>query len=112
METGFAAAGGGILDGLVINQRRGYTNVLIHTDSLKVVKLCRIATWLVHPQLWWTSTVRTQDGKTLKRLQNSTGRTGSSTAITLGSTDTTQTSICRTYSSKQGSFGLGLLSIP
>ncbi|MBA0553723.1 hypothetical protein Golob_012874 [Gossypium lobatum] len=86
----------GILDGLVIIQRRGYKNVLIHIDSLKVVKLCRIAAWLVHLQLWWISIVRTQDGKTLKRLQNSTDRTGSSTATTLGSTDTTQASINRT----------------
>ncbi|MBA0794271.1 hypothetical protein Gohar_018621 [Gossypium harknessii] len=49
---------------------------------------------------------------TMKRLRNSTGKTSSSTDITLGSTDTTQTSIGRTYSSKQDSFGLGLLSIP
>ncbi|MBA0812653.1 hypothetical protein Gohar_026598 [Gossypium harknessii] len=49
---------------------------------------------------------------TLKRLQNSTGRTGSSIDTTLGSTDTTQTSIGRMHFSKQGSFGLGLLSIP
>ncbi|MBA0678170.1 hypothetical protein Goari_019530, partial [Gossypium aridum] len=49
---------------------------------------------------------------TMKRLQNSTCKTSSSTDTTLGSTDTTQTSICRTYSSKQDSFGLGLLSIP
>ncbi|MBA0608787.1 hypothetical protein Godav_020970 [Gossypium davidsonii] len=49
---------------------------------------------------------------TMKRLKNSTGKTSSSTSTTLGSTDTTQTSIGRTYSSKQNSFGLGLLSIP
>ncbi|MBA0828613.1 hypothetical protein Goarm_013267, partial [Gossypium armourianum] len=55
---------------------------------------------------------RTQDGKTLKRLQNSTGRTGSSTDTTLGSTDTTRTSIGRTHSSVQGSFGLGSLPSP
>ncbi|MBA0878126.1 hypothetical protein Goshw_001192, partial [Gossypium schwendimanii] len=42
---------------------------------------------------------------TLKRLQNSTGRTRSST-------DITQTSIGRTHSSKEDSFGLGLLLIP
>ncbi|MBA0666474.1 hypothetical protein Goklo_002879 [Gossypium klotzschianum] len=35
---------------------------------------------------WWTSIGRTQDEKILKKLQNSTGRTGSST-------DTTRTSI-------------------
>ncbi|MBA0811036.1 hypothetical protein Gohar_002971, partial [Gossypium harknessii] len=50
--------------------------------------------------------------KTLKKIQNSTGRTESSDDTTLGSTDTTQTSISRTHSSKQGSFGLGLLSTP
>ncbi|KAG4129118.1 hypothetical protein ERO13_D09G058025v2 [Gossypium hirsutum] len=53
----------------------------------------------------WTSIGRTQDEKTLKRLQNSTDRNGSST-------ETTQISIDKTHSSKQGSFGLGLLSIP
>ncbi|MBA0716081.1 hypothetical protein Golax_014947, partial [Gossypium laxum] len=37
---------------------------------------------------------------------------GSSTDTTLGSTDTTQTSIGRTHSSKESSFFLGLLSIP
>ncbi|MBA0646448.1 hypothetical protein Goklo_014413, partial [Gossypium klotzschianum] len=55
------------------------------------------------PILRWTSIRRTQGEKTLKKLQNSTGRTGSST-------DTTRT--CRTHSSKQDSFDLGLLSIP
>ncbi|MBA0780140.1 hypothetical protein Gotri_004280 [Gossypium trilobum] len=59
----------------------------------------------------WTSIGRTQDVKTLKRLQNSTGRIGSSIDTTLGSTNTTQTSISRTHSSVQGSFGLGSLSI-
>ncbi|MBA0817471.1 hypothetical protein Gohar_021497, partial [Gossypium harknessii] len=54
----------------------------------------------------------TQDGKTLKRLQNSTGRTESSTDTTRGSTDTTPTSIGRTHSSVQGSFGLGSLLKP
>ncbi|MBA0662102.1 hypothetical protein Goklo_006295, partial [Gossypium klotzschianum] len=54
----------------------------------------------------------TQDGKTLKRLQNSIGRIESSTDTTLGSTDTTRTSINRTHSSVQGSFGLGSLPIP
>ncbi|MBA0779709.1 hypothetical protein Gotri_003923, partial [Gossypium trilobum] len=34
---------------------------------------------------------------TLKRLQNSTGRTGSFIDTTLGSTDTTQTSIGRMH---------------
>ncbi|MBA0754880.1 hypothetical protein Gogos_021440, partial [Gossypium gossypioides] len=62
--------------------------------------------------LRWTSIGRTQDIKTLKRLQNSTGRTRSSIDTTLGSTDTTQTSISRTHSSVQGSFGLGSLPIP
>ncbi|MBA0701456.1 hypothetical protein Goari_022165, partial [Gossypium aridum] len=41
---------------------------------------------------------RTQDGKTLKRLQNFISRIGSSTDTTLGSTDTTRTSIGRTHS--------------
>ncbi|MBA0735324.1 hypothetical protein Gogos_019182, partial [Gossypium gossypioides] len=49
---------------------------------------------------------------TMKRLQNSTDKTSNSTNTTLGSPDTTRTSIGRTYSSKQDSFGLGLLSIP
>ncbi|MBA0683729.1 hypothetical protein Goari_025361, partial [Gossypium aridum] len=52
----------------------------------------------------WICIGRTQDEKTLKRLQNSTDRNGSST-------ETTRTSIDKTHSSKQGSFGLGLLSI-
>ncbi|MBA0749753.1 hypothetical protein Gogos_003647, partial [Gossypium gossypioides] len=64
------------------------------------------------PILRWRSISRTQDEKTLKKLQNSTGRTRSSTDTTLGSTDTTRTSISRMYSSKEGSFGLGLLSVP
>ncbi|MBA0790993.1 hypothetical protein Gohar_015601 [Gossypium harknessii] len=64
------------------------------------------------PILRWTSICRTQDGKTLKRLQNFTGRTGSSTDTTLDSIDTTRTSIGRTHSSVQGSFGLGSLPIP
>ncbi|MBA0723362.1 hypothetical protein Golax_003945, partial [Gossypium laxum] len=38
--------------------------------------------------------------------------TKSSDDTTLGSIDTTRTSISKTQSSKQGSFGLGLLSIP
>ncbi|MFQ6657598.1 hypothetical protein Gotur_027206 [Gossypium turneri] len=59
----------------------------------------------------WTSIGRTQDEKTLKKLQNSAGRVGSSTDTTLGSTDTIRTSIGRTHCSKQCSFGLGLLSI-
>ncbi|MBA0574720.1 hypothetical protein Golob_007003 [Gossypium lobatum] len=49
---------------------------------------------------------------TLKRLQKSIGRTSSSIEITLCSIDTAWTFIGRTHSSKQGSFGLGLLSIP
>ncbi|MBA0568496.1 hypothetical protein Golob_005989 [Gossypium lobatum] len=49
---------------------------------------------------------------TLKRLHNSTGRTWSYTDATLGSIDITRTFIGRTHSSKQGSFGHGLLSIP
>ncbi|MBA0777974.1 hypothetical protein Gotri_005915 [Gossypium trilobum] len=49
---------------------------------------------------------------TLKRLHNSTGRTRSCTDATLGSIDITRTSIGRTHSSKQGSFGQGLRSIP
>ncbi|MBA0867496.1 hypothetical protein Goshw_000483 [Gossypium schwendimanii] len=49
---------------------------------------------------------------TLKRLHNSIGRTRSNTDATLGSIDITRTSIGRTHSSKQGSFGHGLLSIP
>ncbi|MBA0778150.1 hypothetical protein Gotri_006051, partial [Gossypium trilobum] len=60
----------------------------------------------------WTSIGRNKYGKTLKRLQNSIGRTGSSTDTTLGSTDTTWTSIGRTQSNMQGSFGMGLLPIP
>ncbi|MBA0840705.1 hypothetical protein Goarm_003268, partial [Gossypium armourianum] len=55
---------------------------------------------------------RTQDGKTLKRLQNSTDRIGNSIDTILGSTDTTHTSISRTHASVQGSFGLECLSIP
>ncbi|MBA0840711.1 hypothetical protein Goarm_003271, partial [Gossypium armourianum] len=62
--------------------------------------------------LRWTSIGRTQDGKTLKRLHNSTGRTESSIDTTLGSTDTTRTSIDRTHFSVQGSFGLGSVPIP
>ncbi|MBA0664061.1 hypothetical protein Goklo_004127 [Gossypium klotzschianum] len=62
--------------------------------------------------LRWTSIGRTQDGKTLKRLHNSTGRTESSIDTTLGSTDTTQTSTDRTLFSVQGSFGLGSVLIP
>ncbi|MBA0870227.1 hypothetical protein Goshw_009514, partial [Gossypium schwendimanii] len=61
--------------------------------------------------LRWTSIGRTQDVKTFKRLNNSTGRTESSIDTTLGSTDTTQTSINRTHSSVQGSFGMRSLSI-
>ncbi|MBA0733877.1 hypothetical protein Gogos_017844 [Gossypium gossypioides] len=61
--------------------------------------------------LRWTSIGRTQDEKILKKLQNSTGRVGSSANTTLGSTDTIQTSIGRTHCSKKCSFGLGLLSI-
>ncbi|MBA0698985.1 hypothetical protein Goari_000660, partial [Gossypium aridum] len=57
------------------------------------------------PILRWTSIGKTQDEKTLKKLQNSIGRTGSSI-------DTTRNSIGRMYSSKKGNFGLGLLSIP
>ncbi|KAK5836123.1 hypothetical protein PVK06_011876 [Gossypium arboreum] len=53
----------------------------------------------------WTSIGRTQDGKTLKRLQNSTGRTGSSI-------NTTRTSIGRMHSSVQGSFDMKSLPIP
>ncbi|MBA0732824.1 hypothetical protein Gogos_016887 [Gossypium gossypioides] len=64
------------------------------------------------PILRWTSICRTQDGKTLKRLQNSISRTRSSTDTTLGSINTTRTSIDRTHSSVQGSFGLGSLPIP
>ncbi|MBA0738352.1 hypothetical protein Gogos_011720, partial [Gossypium gossypioides] len=64
------------------------------------------------PILRWTSIDKTQDEKTLKKLQNSTSKTGSSTDTTLGSTDITRTSIGRMHSNKQGSFSLGLLSIP
>ncbi|MBA0869642.1 hypothetical protein Goshw_000905 [Gossypium schwendimanii] len=60
----------------------------------------------------WTSIGRPQDGKTLKRLHNSTGRTESSIDTTLGSTDTTRTSIDRTHFSVQGSFGLRSVPIP
>ncbi|MBA0701586.1 hypothetical protein Goari_027291, partial [Gossypium aridum] len=55
---------------------------------------------------------RTQDGKTLKRLHNFIGTIGSSTDTTLGSTDTTRTSIGITHSSESGTFRLGLLPIP
>ncbi|MBA0751656.1 hypothetical protein Gogos_000567, partial [Gossypium gossypioides] len=62
--------------------------------------------------LRWTSIIKTQDKKTLTKIQNSTGRTGNSTDTTLASTNTTWTSIGIMHSSKQGSFGLRLLLIP
>ncbi|MBA0692013.1 hypothetical protein Goari_009604 [Gossypium aridum] len=42
----------GILDGLAIIQISGYKNVLIHTNSLESLKLCRLAVWLVRSQLY------------------------------------------------------------
>ncbi|MBA0752055.1 hypothetical protein Gogos_000926 [Gossypium gossypioides] len=72
-------------------------------------RISELASWFPPPSNDYIG--RIQDGKTLKRLQNSTGRTGSSTDTTLGSTDTTKTSIGRMHSSVQGSFGLGSLPI-
>ncbi|MBA0698984.1 hypothetical protein Goari_000660, partial [Gossypium aridum] len=74
--------------------------------KFKVLKFTRyLLQWGLLPILRWTSIGKTQDEKTLKKLQNSIGRTGSSI-------DTTRNSIGRMYSSKKGNFGLGLLSIP